>query len=141
MKILYCTNYMINSKIILNDFEHYYYNEFIGQIIDKNIIAISGTHGKTSTSSMLRHLLEGTLGCNYFIGAGDGYATKDNKYFVVESDEFNRHFTAYKPKYSIITNIEAEHMECYKDIDEIIKYIDKIKVNNILFIKGDSNAN
>jgi len=50
----------------------------------------------------------------YLIGAGDGYATRENKYFVVESDEFNRHFTAYHPTYSVITNIEAEHLECYE---------------------------
>ena len=82
-------------------------------------IGVSGTHGKTTTSSIIRHLLENTFGCNYFIGAGDGHATKDNKYFVVESDEFNRHFTYYHPTYSIITNIEAEHLECYKDINDI----------------------
>ena len=82
-------------------------------------IGVSGTHGKTTTSSLIRHLLEETTGCNYFIGAGDGYADKKNKYFVVESDEFNRHFTDYHPAYSIITNIEAEHLECYKDIDDI----------------------
>ena len=46
-------------------------------------------------------------------------ANKNNKYFVVESDEFNRHFTDYHPTYSIITNIEAEHLECYKDINDI----------------------
>ena len=96
------------------------YAEIMGDVIDMfESIGASGTHGKTSTSSMLRHLLEGTLGCNYFIGAGDGYASLDNKYFVVESDEFNRHFKYYHPVYSIITNIEAEHLECYKDIDDI----------------------
>ena len=96
------------------------YAEIMGDVIDMfESIGASGTHGKTSTSSMLRHLLEGTLGCNYFIGAGDGYATVDNKYRVVESDEFNRHFKYYHPAYSIITNIEAEHLECYKDIDDI----------------------
>ena len=96
------------------------YAEIMGDVIDMfESIGASGTHGKTSTSSMLRHLLEGTLGCNYFIGAGDGYASLDNKYFVVESDEFNRHFKYYHPAYSIITNIEEEHLECYKDIDDI----------------------
>ena len=96
------------------------YAEIMGDVIDMfESIGASGTHGKTSTSSMLKHLLEGTLGCNYFIGAGDGYASLDNKYFVVESDEFNRHFKYYHPVYSIITNIEAEHLECYKDIDDI----------------------
>lgn len=96
------------------------YCEIMGDVIEQfNSIGVSGTHGKTTTSSMIRHLLEETVGCNYFIGAGDGYATKDNEYFVVESDEFNRHFTSYKPNYSVITNIEAEHLECYKDIDDI----------------------
>ena len=96
------------------------YAEIMGDVIDMfESIGAAGTHGKTSTSSMLRHLLEGTVGCNYFIGAGDGYASLDNKYFVVESDEFNRHFKYYHPAYSIITNIEAEHLECYKDIDDI----------------------
>ena len=96
------------------------YAEIMGDVIDMfDTIGVSGTHGKTTTSSIIRHLLENTFGCNYFIGAGDGHATKDNKYFVVESDEFNRHFTYYHPAYSIITNIEAEHLECYKDIDDI----------------------
>lgn len=96
------------------------YNEIMGDVIDMfETIGVSGTHGKTTTSSLIRHILEDTVGCNYFIGAGDGYATKENKYFVVESDEFNRHFTAYHPAYSIITNIEAEHLEVYKDVEDI----------------------
>lgn len=96
------------------------YNEIMGDVIDEfTTVGVSGTHGKTTTSSIIRHLLENTVGCNYFIGAGDGHATKKNKYYVVESDEFNRHFTAYHPTYSIITNIEAEHLECYKDVDDI----------------------
>ena len=96
------------------------YNEIMGDVVSQfETIGVSGTHGKTSTSSMIKHILENTVGCNYFIGAGDGKATRDNKYYVVESDEFNRHFTAYHPAYSIITNIECEHMEIYKDIDDI----------------------
>ena len=96
------------------------YNELMGDVIDMfKTIGVSGTHGKTSTSSMIRKILEDSIGCNYFIGAGDGHASRDNEYFVVESDEFNRHFTAYHPTYSIITNIEAEHMEIYKDVDDI----------------------
>lgn len=96
------------------------YNEIMADIIDMfDSIGVSGTHGKTTTSSIIRHLLEHTVGCNYFIGAGDGKASKDNKYFVVESDEFNKHFSIYKPSYSVITNIEAEHLECYDGIDDI----------------------
>ena len=96
------------------------YAEIMGHVIDSfETIGVSGTHGKTSTASMLKHLLENTLGCSYFIGAGDGKASSDDRYFVAESDEFNRHFTYYHPAYSIITNIELEHTECYKDIADI----------------------
>ena len=97
------------------------YNEIIGELTTFfDTIGVSGTHGKTTTSSLIRHILNNSIGgCNYFIGAGDGYASKEQKYFVLESDEFNRHFLAYHPKYSVITNIEEEHMEIYKDIDDI----------------------
>ncbi len=96
------------------------YASLMGKVIDMfETIGVSGTHGKTTTSSLIRHILEDTYGCNYFIGAGDGYVSKKNKYYVVESDEFNRHFLYYHPKFSIITNIEREHMEIYKDIDDL----------------------
>ncbi len=96
------------------------YHQVMGWIVDMfKSIGVSGTHGKTTTSSLIKHILEKNGGCNYFIGAGDGYASNDNQYFVVESDEFNRHFTSYHPKYAVITNIEREHLECYKDIDDI----------------------
>jgi len=96
------------------------YNEIMGDLTKQfKTIGVSGTHGKTSTSSMIKHILENTVGCNYFIGAGDGFASEKNQYYVVESDEFNRHFTTYHSKYSIITNIEKEHMECYRDITDI----------------------
>ena len=96
------------------------YCEIMGEVISEfKGIGVSGTHGKTTTSSLIKHILEDNGGCNYFIGAGDGFAARENDYFVVESDEFNRHFTSYHPMYSIITNIEKEHLECYKDIDDI----------------------
>lgn len=102
------------------------YNEIVGEIVDMfDTIGVSGTHGKTTTSSLIRHILENTIGCNYFVGAGDGYVNKENKYFVIESDEFNRHFLAYHPNYSIITNIEAEHLECYNDINDIRNTFEK----------------
>ena len=97
------------------------YNEIVGEITEMfNTISVAGTHGKTSTSSMIRHILENSIGCNYFIGAGDGYVNKENDVFVIESDEFNKHFLTYRPTNSIITNMEEEHMECYKDLDDII---------------------
>lgn len=96
------------------------YNEIIGEVIERHhSISVSGTHGKTTTSAMISHVLE-EKGCNYFIGDGSGYAKKENPLFVVESDEFNRHFLAYHPNVAVITNIELEHTECYKDLDDIV---------------------
>ena len=117
------------------------YNEIISDVIDMfESIGVSGTHGKTTTSSIIKHILENTVGTNYFVGAGDGYASKDNKYFVVESDEFNKHFMVYHPKFSIITNIEAEHLECYKDIDDIRESFEVFANNtiNLVVANGDN---
>ena len=116
------------------------YSEIMGDVIDMfESIGVSGTHGKTTTSSIIRHILEHSVGCNYFIGAGDGYATKDNKYFVVESDEFNKHFLHYKPTYSIITYIEEEHMECYKDLNDIKESFTKFanQTKDLVIANGD----
>jgi len=113
------------------------YSEIMGDVIES--IGVSGTHGKTTTSSIIRHILEHSAGCNYFIGAGDGHATKDNKYFVVESDEFNKHFLHYKPTYSIITYIEEEHMECYRDLDDIKESFTKFanQTKDLVIANGD----
>lgn len=118
------------------------YNEIVGEIVDMfETIGVSGTHGKTTTSSIIRHLLEDSNGCNYFIGAGAGYVSKENKYFVIESDEFNRHFLAYHPSYSVITNIEREHLECYKDIDDIRNTFEKFasQTKNSVVACGDNS--
>ena len=117
------------------------YNEIVGEITALfDTIGVSGTHGKTTTTSIIRHILETTIGCNYFVGSGDGSVTKKNKYFVIESDEFNRHFLAYHPKYSIITNIEREHLECYKDIDDIRDTFEKFvnKTEEFAVVCGDN---
>lgn len=118
------------------------YNEVLAHIITLfDTVSVCGTHGKTSTSSMIRHILEDSVGCNYFIGAGDGYASHKNKYFVIESDEFNRHFLAYHPSDAVITNIELEHTECYKDIDDIKNTFQTFAngVKNKLIVCGDDD--
>ena len=98
------------------------YNEVVGEITKEfNTISISGTHGKTTTTSLLKHLFIDTIGCNYFIGGGTGHIDKKNRLLVIESDEFNHHFLAYHPKKVIITCIELEHTEIYKDIEDTIK--------------------
>lgn len=97
------------------------YNQVVGDVTAMfETIGVSGTHGKTTTSLLISDILKNTVGCNYFVGDGTGYADKKNKLFVIESDEFNKHFLAYHPTVAIITNIELDHTECYPGgIDEI----------------------
>ena len=97
------------------------YNEIIGDLTSKfRTISVCGTHGKTTTSSMISYIVDNTLGCNYFIGDGRGHANKDNNLFVIESDEYNKHFLAYHPSISVCTNIELEHTECYDGLSDIV---------------------
>lgn len=119
------------------------YAEIMGTVIDMfTTIGVSGTHGKTSTSSMIKQILDNSFGCNYFIGAGDGKASLDKKYYVVESDEYNRHFLYYHPEYSIITNIEEEHMEIYKDIDDLKNTFEKFanQTKSLVVANGDNDV-
>ncbi len=97
------------------------YNEVVGDITKMfDTVGISGTHGKTTTSFLISHILKSTIGCNYFVGDGSGYVSKDNNIFVIESDEYNKHFLAYHPQIAVITNIELDHVECYDGLEDII---------------------
>lgn len=117
------------------------YNEVVGDITKLfKTISVCGTHGKTTTTTMISKVLKDTIGCNYFIGDGTGYIDKKNEYFVIESDEFNRHFLAYQPYISVVTNIELEHTECYKDIEDIKNTFKKFldKTTDIKVVCGDN---
>lgn len=97
------------------------YNEALGELTKKlKTICVSGCHGKTTTSSMLSHVLINTVGTNFLIGDGTGSANKNSNNFVVEACEYRRHFLAYDPTYSIITNIELDHVDYYKDINDMV---------------------
>jgi len=99
----------------------YTYQEMVGKLTKMfNTITVAGCHGKTTTSAMLSHVLNNIVGANYLIGDGSGYAIKENNYFVLEACEYKRHFLSYTPQYAIITNIELDHIDYYKDIDDYI---------------------
>lgn len=99
----------------------YTYQEMVGKLTEMFMtIGISGCHGKTTTTAMMSHVLNNILGTNYLIGDGSGYASKENKYFCLEACEYKRHFLEYSPYYAIITNIELDHIDYYKDIDDVI---------------------
>lgn len=98
----------------------YHYEEMVGKLTRMfETITVAGCHGKTTTTSLLAHVLGELIGCNYLIGDGNGFASKENKYFALEACEYKRHFLAYTPTYAIITNIELDHTDYYKDIDDV----------------------
>ena len=99
----------------------YKYPEMVGKLTKMfQTITIAGCHGKTSTTALLSHVLDNLVGANYLIGDGTGSANKENKYFVLEACEYKRHFLNYIPYYAIITNIELDHVDYFKDIDDVI---------------------
>ena len=98
----------------------YTYQTMIAELTNNTkLIAISGCHGKTTTTTMMSKVFE-NIGINYLIGDGTGHAVKGNDYFALEACEFKRHFLSYSPYYAVITNVELYHTDYYKDLDDVI---------------------
>ena len=101
--------------------------EFLGQLMRnyKTPIAVSGTHGKTTTTSMLSHILlqadtDPTLSIGGILKAIDGNIRVGNsQYFLTEACEYTNSFLSFYPKISIILNIDADHLDFFKDLDDI----------------------
>ncbi len=105
------------------------WQEFLGTYLakDKFVIAVSGTHGKTTTTAMIAKMLEDAgLDPTVLLGAivpkwGTNYRiprqkVHDREYFVIEADEFNDNFLPTKPDIAVVTNIEMDHPEYFKDL-------------------------
>ena len=90
--------------------------------VKSNSIAISGTHGKTTTSSMLGSILiEAQLNPTLVIGGivnefGSNSMYGDGDIIVVEADEFDRTFLSLKPTFALINNLDLEHLDCYENL-------------------------
>ena len=96
------------------------YQTMIAELTNNTkLIAISGCHGKTTTTTMMSKVFE-NIGINYLIGDGTGFANKKNDYFALEACEFKRHFLSYSPYYAVITNVELDHTDYYKDLNDVI---------------------
>lgn len=116
------------------------YNEMVG-LLSKEFatICIAGCHGKTTTTNMLSLALR-NQGINYLIGDGTGSALRENRYFALESCEYQRHFLAYYPYYAVITNIDLDHVDYYKDINDVISAYTEFanKASKMVVACGDS---
>lgn len=96
------------------------YHDFLGELSDQfTSVAVTGSHGKTSTTGLLSHVLGGIKPTSYLIGDGTGRGEKDAEYFVLEACEYRRHFLAYKSDYALITNIDFDHPDYYESIEDV----------------------
>ncbi|MFM1772759.1 MAG: hypothetical protein RLZZ71_1901 [Bacteroidota bacterium] len=96
-------------------------SELLGYITQlDDTIAIGGTHGKTTTSTLVAHILHSTIGCNAFLGGissnfKSNVLLSDTSRTVVEADEFDRSFLTLFPKISALTSMDADHLDIYGD--------------------------
>ena len=103
--------------------------EMLGELISmkETSIGVGGTHGKTSTSSMIGSILahgkkDPTMVVGGLVKSLDSNSKLgDGNIIVVEADEFDRSFLALNPTIGVITNIELEHTDCYADLDDLQK--------------------
>ncbi len=100
--------------------------EMLGEIMRmKDSVAVAGTHGKTTTTSIIGLVLtEGGLEPTLIIGGKlkslkSNVKLGDGNFLVAEADEFDRTFLKLIPTFAVITTIESEHLDCYKNLDEI----------------------
>lgn len=103
------------------------YAQALGEIANQSkcLIAVAGAHGKTSTTAMLVDVLEaGGLNPTAIVGSlrtktKSNFRSGSNDYFIVEADEYLRHFLYFNPNILVITNIDADHLDYYKDLSDI----------------------
>jgi UDP-N-acetylmuramate--alanine ligase len=124
------------------------YFQFLGEYSkDKYTIAISGCHGKTTTTALVGLLLEaGGLDPTVIVGSKvknwDGnLRIGSNKYFVVEADEYKAHMLELNPKVIILNNIEFDHPDFYKDLNQYIEtfqeFINKLPEDGYFIYNAD----
>ena len=122
-------------------------SEVLGKITEDHFtIAISGTHGKTTTSTMIAHILHDSgMDCTAFLG---GVSTNYNSNLifgteksvvVVEADEFDRSFLTLNPDVAVITSVDADHLDIYQNKERLISafsdFTNKIKSGGTLFLE------
>jgi UDP-N-acetylmuramate--alanine ligase len=127
-------------------------SELLGEISkDKFCIAIAGTHGKTTTSSILSHILfDNNLNFTSFVGGiSENYNTNliqnGNEIILVEADEFDRSFLTLNPNIACVTSIDADHLDIYENEVELKEsfnqFKNNIKKDGVLFVNDQIPMN
>lgn len=129
--IIYTPAIPADNKIIsffrANGFRLYKRSEILGEIsLHTDTLAVSGTHGKTTVSTMIAHLLkQSSVDCNAFLGGisknyNSNLILGESRYTVMEADEFDRSFHRLSPFMAVVTALDADHLEIYGDRENMI---------------------
>ena len=101
-------------------------SEFLGRLTaGKRLVGVAGTHGKTTTTAMVGAVLEAAdldptvLVGGLVTGNEQNLRLGSQSIWAVEADEFDRSFLTLHPEVSVVTNLEADHLDCYRDLQEI----------------------
>jgi UDP-N-acetylmuramate--alanine ligase len=127
------------------DYKLYKRSEILEEISEKaDIIAVSGTHGKTTVSTMIAHLLKQShIDCSAFLGGisknyNSNLLLGENRYTVIEADEYDRSFHRLKPLIAVVTSLDADHLDIYGDYKSMIagynEFCARIRVGGKLII-------
>ena len=123
--------------------------QLLGQIMDnyKKSIAVSGTHGKTTTTSMISQVLleantDPTITVGGILSAIDGnLRVGESEVFISEACEYTNSFLNFRPQYSIILNVEAEHLDFFKDLEDVRnsfrKFAANTRTDGVTIINGE----
>ncbi|MCR6107628.1 UDP-N-acetylmuramate--L-alanine ligase [Salipaludibacillus agaradhaerens] len=118
----------------------HYYPHFLGEFIQNfTSVAVTGSHGKTSTTGLLSHVIGEARATSYLIGDGTGKGEENSEYFVFEACEYRRHFLHYHPDYAIMTNIDFDHPDYFKNVEDVFEAFQSMamQVKKALIACGD----
>lgn len=122
-------------------------SEVLGMLTRHNkTIAVAGTHGKTTTSTLIAHILHGSkTGCNAFLGGiSKNYSTNlitnaNSEWIVTEADEYDRSFHQLFPTHAVVTAIDADHLDIYGTFDEMqkafVQFAQQVKPGGTVLVK------
>lgn len=116
------------------------YHRFLGSFMQNfTSVAVTGAHGKTSTTGLLSHVMKGSKPTSFLIGDGTGKGEENAEYFVFEACEYRRHFLSYFPDYAIMTNIDFDHPDYFANIDDVFSAFQEMawQVKKGIFACGD----
>lgn len=131
-----------------NGYEMLKRSQVLGRIMENHTtIAIAGTHGKTTISSMIAHIFKSSgTGCNAFLGGiarnfgSNLVLDKNSDFYIAEADEFDRSFLTLFPDFAVVSAVDDDHMDVYRERKNLVAsfntFISQIRPGGVLILKN-----